>query len=116
MREGRVSQRVDIELPGKFCFAGKANTWIDADVMNISLNGFCFRTNARYTDALNAKPVIQLGFGLTEEEDVVLDIQVVWAGKTGTKNCLVGGAILNPSGPDYQKILDFYTQLFKARS
>lgn len=116
MREERISQRVHIELPAMFCFQESPNSWIGADVINISTHGFCFRTKAKYAGMLSDKPVIQLGFALSVEESVALDIQVVWAGKTSDYNCLVGGEILNPSGSDYKKILEFYTKTFRERS
>lgn len=116
MREERISQRVAIELPAMFCFQDRPNSWIGADVMNISTHGFCFRTKAKYAGMLNEKPIIQFGFALTKEESVALDIQVAWAGKTGNDNCLAGGEILSPSGSDYQKILEFYTKIFRERS
>lgn len=116
MKEERISQRVDIELPARFSFQDRPNAWIEADVINISTHGFCFRTGAKYTDSLSGKPVIHLGFALNEKENVSLNIQVVWAGRTGRDNCLVGGEVLSPSGPDYQKILEFYTRIFRERS
>jgi len=116
MKEERISQRVEIELPAKFCLKDQLDAWTDVTVMNISTHGFCFRANAKHMDALNKKPVVQLGIAISEEESVELEIKIAWAGKTSSYNCLAGGEILSPSGSDYQKILNFYTRLFRERS
>lgn len=116
MKEDRISQRVDIELPAKFYFQDKPNAWIDASVVNISTHGFCFRTDAKYADAFNGKPIIHLGAAISKEESVELEIQVAWAGKTSSYNCLIGGEILDTSSADYQRILELYTRLFRGQA
>jgi len=116
MKEERISQRVQIELPAHFCFEKQPDSWFKATVVNISTHGFCFRTETEHNEALNGKPVIRLSIELSKEERVELNIQIAWSGKTSSYNCLVGGEILSPSGSDYQKILEFYTELFRAQS
>ena len=116
MKEERISQRVQIELPAQFCFEKRPDSRFKATVVNISTHGFCFRVEAKHNEALNGKPVVRLSIKLSNKEDVELDFQVAWSGKTSSYNCLVGGEILNPSGLDYQKILGFYTELFRAQS
>ena len=116
MDEGRISQRVEIELPAKFCFKDRPDAEVEATLMNISTHGFCFRADAKYTDALNQKPIIQLRLAVSEEESVSLEVKIAWAGKTSSYNCLAGGEILSASGPEYQKMLDFYTKLFREQS
>ena len=116
MKEERISQRVEIELPAHFSFKEDPRSWFEATVMNISSHGFCFRTASKHNEALGEKPVIRLVIGFSEKERVELNVQVVWSGKTSSYNSLVGGEILNPSGEDYQKILEFYTKLFGTQS
>ena len=115
MKEERISQRVEIELPAHFSFKEDPRSWFEATVMNISSHGFCFRTEAKHNEAFGEKPVIRLSIGLSEKERVELNVQVAWSGKTSSYNSLVGGKILNPSGEDYQKILEFYTKLFRTK-
>ena len=116
MKKGRISQRVEIELPAQFCFEKQAKSWFEAMVVNISTHGFCFRVEAKHNEAFKGKPVVFLAIELSNKERVELDFQVAWSGKMSSYNCLVGGEILNPSGPDYQKILEFYTKLFRTQS
>ena len=116
MKEERISQRVQIELPAQFCFEKQPDSRFKATIVNISTHGFCFRAEAKHNEALNGKPVVHLSIELADEEGVDLNIQVAWSGKTSSYNCLAGGEILNPSGSDYQKILGFYTKLFRAQS
>ncbi|MCK5012604.1 MAG: PilZ domain-containing protein [Candidatus Omnitrophica bacterium] len=116
MKEDRISRRVEIELPAKFYLEKQPNSWVKAAVVNISTHGFCFRSGAEYNEILNGKPAIVLSIELSKEESVELNVQVAWSGKTSSYNCLAGGEILNPSGSDYQKILEFYTKLFREQS
>ena len=115
MKEERISQRVEIELLAQFYFEKQPDSRFKAAVVNISTHGFCFRAEAKHNEALSEKPVVRLSIELSNEESVELNIQVAWSGKTSSYNCLVGGEILSPSGSDYQKILDFYTRLFRER-
>jgi hypothetical protein len=116
MKEDRISQRVEIELPAKFHLEQRPDSWVKAAVVNISTHGFCFRAGAEYNEVLNSKPAIELAIELSKKESVKLNVQVAWSGKTSSYNCLAGGEILNPSGADYQKILEFYTKLFREQS
>jgi hypothetical protein len=116
MREERISQRIEIELPAKFCFHAQPDAWAKTTVVNISTHGFCFRTEAKFKDLLSERPLVRLKIAISRKESVEMEIQVVWAGKTSSYHCLAGGEILSPSGSDYQKILEFYTKLFRERS
>ena len=116
MKEGRISQRVDIELPAKFCLEKNPKAWFEATIVNVSTHGFCFRAEGGHNEGLNEKPVICLSIELSKNERVELKVRVAWSGKTSSYNCLAGGEILDPSGMDYQKILDFYTNLFRMQS
>ena len=115
-KEDRISQRVEIELPAEFCFKDQPDEKIQATLVNISSHGFCFRTDAKYVDALNEKPTIELDISISQEEKAALDVKIAWVGKTSSYNCLAGGGILSASGPEYQKILDLYTKLFREQS
>jgi hypothetical protein len=115
MKEDRISQRVEIELSAQFCFEGKPESVFAATIVNISTHGFCFRTESKHNEALSGKPIVRLAIELSDKERVELDFQVAWSGKTSSYNCLVGGGILDPSGLDYQKILEFYTKLFREQ-
>ena len=68
MKEERISQRVQIELPAQFCFEKQPNSWFEATVINISTHGFCFRTAAKHNEALNGKPLVRLSIGLSKDE------------------------------------------------
>ncbi|MCK5260406.1 MAG: PilZ domain-containing protein, partial [Candidatus Omnitrophica bacterium] len=116
MKEERISQRVEIEMPAKFCFEEQPKSWFEATIVNISTHGFCFRAEAAHNGTLSGKPVIRLFIELPDEENMELDIQIAWSGKTSSYNCLAGGEILDPSGSDYQKVLEPYTKLFRAQS
>lgn len=115
MKEDRISQRVQVELPARFCLKQRPDSWIEATVINFSTHGFCFRAHAKHNETLSNKPTVHLVIEFPDKESVALDIQVAWAGKTGEYNCLCGGEILDPSGTDYQKILAFYTKLFRSQ-
>ncbi|HQP10569.1 MAG TPA: PilZ domain-containing protein [Candidatus Omnitrophota bacterium] len=115
MKDERLSQRIEIELPAKLCFQAQPNAWTKATIINISTNGFCFRTEAKFNDLLNEKPIVRLQIAIAKKESVELVVQVVWAGKTSSYHCLAGGEIPSPSGPDYEKILEFYTKLLRER-
>ncbi len=116
MQEDRISQRIEIELPAKFCFQKQSQSWFEATIVNISTHGFCFRTEVEHNERFGSKPAIRLFIQLPDEESMELDIQIAWSGKTSSYNCLAGGEILDPSGEDYQKVLELYTRLFRERS
>lgn len=116
MAEERRSQRIEVELPARFTFDKNKGVWLDATVINLSTNGFCFRADANHNPAFGDQPVISLSIGFPGEENIELGIKVIWSGKTSSYNCLVGGEILNPAGEAYQKVLDYYTRVFRDRA
>lgn len=112
----RISERVSVELPAQFCVRSDSKSLWKGMIVNISTHGFCFRADAKYMDVFLAKPVVHLSVAITKKETAEFDIQVIWAGRTSRLNCLVGGEIMDPSGPDYQKILEVYKRIMQYQS
>jgi len=111
----RKSERVLIELPSKFCSSDKPDFWLDSTIMNISTHGFCFRTKSKYYEELNQCPTVHLVVEIEKGEELGFQVKVAWAGRTSLENCLVGGEILDASGPDYKKILELYARLLQTQ-
>jgi hypothetical protein len=112
----RISERVSVELPVQVSLRSDAKFFLKAMIINISTHGFCFRADAKYTDAFLAKPVAHLSVAITKKETAEFDVQIIWAGRTSPLNCLVGGEIMDPSGLDYQKILEVYKRIMQYQS
>lgn len=105
MNEKRVYQRSPIELAASYGIPEDSNYSEKSTVINISGGGFCICSREKLPQGKE----IQLAVKLNEHDYVIIDVRVVWAKQVGdTGEYRLGVQIINSTGEDFEKFLDFY--------
>ena len=113
MKEKRSSQRTPIELAASYGMLDDSNYAQSSSTINISGGGFCIKTDEPYKTGKE----IQLSVQLSTKKYVIIDVKVAWCSKDPKgKKYLTGVQIIDASGPDFDKFLDFYCDVLKKES
>ena len=110
----RRSDRVLSEIPAGFRRRGQ-EAWTTAMIVNLSVHGFCLKTEASHRDRIKEEDQIEV-MVKTVEGVLGVEVRVAWVGLVGPLHCLAGGEILNPSGEDYKKLQEIYQKLLALQT
>lgn len=109
MSDKRFSERTPIELAASYGMAEEESSET-ATVINISQEGFCFQTD----QMLKAGSEVELSVDLEDDSNVTIPVRVAWNKKIGdTGIYMVGVQIIDASGKEFDRFLDFYNEQVK---
>lgn len=104
MKERRTGKRSDIELAASFGTGDDPRPERDAKINNISPQGFCFVS----ADKLRVGEDVEVSVDLDTQEQVILNVKVVWVKPCGKTQYQVGVQFVDDEGPDFERFMEFY--------
>ena len=111
--ERRVYQRHPIELAASYGMPEDKNYAEKSTIINISGGGFCISSKEK----LDVGKELQLAVKINNQEYVMIDVKVAWIKQLGdTSEYRVGVQIVDSTGSDFDRFLDFYCEQVKKIS
>lgn len=106
MKERRTGKRSDIELAASFGMGDDPRPERNMKINNISPRGFCFLCD----HDLRVGEDVEVSVDLDTQEQVILNVKVVWVKPQKKNQYQVGVQFVDDEGPDFERFMEFYKQ------